>query len=71
MCLDKRLQGNHKCRPDSGHDECCICLEVSFSIYRPFYEGLLKNPFPTSTGLCGSPGTCVTIIAIPKSFDKC
>ena len=29
VCLDKRLEGNHKCRPDSGHDECCICLEVS------------------------------------------
>ena len=28
VCLDKRLQGKHKCRPDSGHDECCICLEV-------------------------------------------
>ena len=28
MCLDRRLEGNHKCRPDSGHDECCICLEV-------------------------------------------
>ena len=28
VCLDKRLLGNHKCRPDSGHDECCICLEV-------------------------------------------
>ncbi|XP_068700087.1 uncharacterized protein [Montipora foliosa] len=29
--LDKRLEGNHKCRPDSGHDECCICLEEAFS----------------------------------------
>ena len=29
VCLDKRLEGKHKCRPDSGHDECCICLEVS------------------------------------------
>ena len=28
VCLDKRLEGKHKCRPDSGHDECCICLEV-------------------------------------------
>ena len=28
VCLDKRLQGKHKCRPDSGHDQCCICLEV-------------------------------------------
>ncbi|XP_068753878.1 uncharacterized protein [Montipora capricornis] len=31
VCLDKRLKGNHKCRPDSGHDECCICLEDAFS----------------------------------------
>ena len=29
VCLDKRLEGKHKCRPDSGHDECCICLEVT------------------------------------------
>ena len=28
VCLDKRLEGKHKCRPNSGHDECCICLEV-------------------------------------------
>ena len=28
ICLDKSLEGKHKCRPDSGHDECCICLEV-------------------------------------------
>ena len=33
VCLDKRLEGNHKCRPDSGHDECCICLEVRFNYY--------------------------------------
>ena len=29
VCLDKRLEGKHKCRPNSGHEECCICLEVS------------------------------------------
>ena len=35
VCLDKRLEGKHKCRPDSGHDECCICLEVnSFYLWR-------------------------------------
>ena len=34
VCLDKRLEGNHKCRPDSGHDECCICLEVRFNFLR-------------------------------------
>lgn len=32
VCLDKRLQGKHKCRPDSGHDECCICLEVKYAL---------------------------------------
>ena len=31
VCLDKRLQGRHKCRPDSEHDRCCICLEDTFS----------------------------------------
>ena len=31
VCLDKRLEGKHKCRPDSGHDECPICLEDVFS----------------------------------------
>ncbi|XP_020630412.1 RING finger and CHY zinc finger domain-containing protein 1-like [Orbicella faveolata] len=31
VCLDKRLEGKHKCRADSGHDECCICLEDAFS----------------------------------------
>ncbi|XP_020618103.1 RING finger and CHY zinc finger domain-containing protein 1-like, partial [Orbicella faveolata] len=31
VCLDKRLEGKHKCRPDSGHDECCICFEDAFS----------------------------------------
>ena len=32
VCLDKRLEGKHKCRPDSGHDECCICLEVGENV---------------------------------------
>ncbi len=31
VCLDKRLKGDHICRPDSGHDECCICLEDVFT----------------------------------------
>ena len=31
VCLDKRIEGKHKCRPDSGHDECCVCLEDTFS----------------------------------------
>ena len=30
VCLDKRLQGKHKCSPNSHYDECCICLEVSW-----------------------------------------
>ena len=33
VCLDKRLENNHKCRPDSGYDECCICLEVCLTIW--------------------------------------
>ena len=37
VCLDKRLEGNHKCRPDSGHDECCICLEVSLNKKNTLY----------------------------------
>lgn len=31
VCLNKRLKGNHKCRADSGHEECCICFEDAFS----------------------------------------
>lgn len=31
VCLDKKLEGKHKCRPGSGHDECCVCLEDAFS----------------------------------------
>ena len=31
VCLDIRLHNKHKCRPDSGHDECPICLEDAFS----------------------------------------
>ena len=31
VCLDKIIEGKHKCRPDSGHDECCVCLEDAFS----------------------------------------
>lgn len=29
VCLDKCLQGKHKCSPNSHYDECCICLEES------------------------------------------
>ena len=45
VCLDKRLQGNHKCRPDSGHDECCICLEVSFNLPRLFQIAIISSSF--------------------------
>ena len=31
VCLDKRLENKHKCRPNSGHDECPICLQDAFS----------------------------------------
>ena len=45
VCLDKRLEGNHKCRPDSGHDECCICLEVSFNLLRLFQIAIISSSF--------------------------
>ncbi|WOG27568.1 CHY zinc finger protein [Endozoicomonas sp. 8E] len=31
VCLDIRYQNNHKCRENSGHDKCCICLKDAFS----------------------------------------
>ena len=31
VCMDKRLKGNHGCRPDAGHEECCICFDDVFS----------------------------------------
>ncbi|WP_257282476.1 CHY zinc finger protein [Endozoicomonas sp. ISHI1] len=31
VCMDKKYQDNHKCRENSGHDECCICLEDTFN----------------------------------------
>ena len=36
-CLDKRLEGNHKYRPDCGHDECCICLRMHSVIVRNYH----------------------------------
>ena len=30
VCFNKYSQGKHKCRGDSGHDECGVCLEVSW-----------------------------------------
>ncbi|XP_068755992.1 uncharacterized protein [Montipora capricornis] len=29
--LDEGREGNYKCRPESCHDKCCICLEDAFS----------------------------------------
>ena len=31
ICLDRRLEGNHECRPQAGNDLCCFCLEDTFS----------------------------------------
>ncbi|WOG27567.1 CHY zinc finger protein [Endozoicomonas sp. 8E] len=31
VCMGTRFQDNHKCRENSGHDACCICLEDTFS----------------------------------------
>ncbi|WP_257280389.1 CHY zinc finger protein [Endozoicomonas sp. ISHI1] len=31
VCYDIGLKDNHKCRENSGHDECCICLEDVFN----------------------------------------
>ena len=28
ICMDLERLGNHICREGSGHDECCICLQV-------------------------------------------
>ena len=32
VCLNKRLQGKPKYIPQSGQDECCICMEVMAEI---------------------------------------
>lgn len=31
VCLDKRIEGRHNCRTNSGHDLCFICSEDTFS----------------------------------------
>lgn len=31
LCMNVLFKDNHKCRPSSAHDECCICLEDTFS----------------------------------------
>ena len=28
VCMERRLEGNHKCFEDSGRGKCCVCLEV-------------------------------------------
>ena len=32
VCLNKRLEGKPKYIPQSGQDECCICMEVMAEI---------------------------------------
>ena len=54
VCLDKRLEGKHKCRPDSGHDECCICLEVTdhcivtFPPQETYFSDICNSHLPSS-----------------------
>ena len=53
VCMDERLLGKHKCRPDSGYDNCGICLEGAFSgckilpcshrIHQHCLEAMVKN----------------------------
>ncbi|WP_252177443.1 CHY zinc finger protein [Endozoicomonas sp. 4G] len=57
VCLDTRLLNNHKCRPDSGHDECGICLEDVFSgcrilpcshkVHSECYKAMIQNGIRT------------------------
>ena len=47
VCLDKRLEGKHKCRPNFAHDECCVCLEVSKEpLFPNIKSGLISNLVP-------------------------
>ena len=47
VCLDKRLEGKHKCRPNFGHDECCVCLGVSEGpLFPTIKSGLISNLVP-------------------------
>ena len=64
VCLDKRLLGRHTCRPDSGHDECCVCLEDAFSgcqilpcshkIHKPCALAMIKSGI-RSCPMCRAP----------------
>ena len=42
VCLNKWLQGKPKCIPQSGQDECCICLEVMAEIKGPDFSNCCK-----------------------------
>ena len=42
VCLNKRFQGKPKCIPQSGQDECCICLEVMAEIKGPNFSNYRK-----------------------------
>ena len=42
VCLNKRFQGKPKCIPQSGQDECCICLEVMAEIKGPNFSNCRK-----------------------------
>ena len=65
VCLDKRLEGKHKCRPDSGHDECCICLEVRIEwlfakeneVIR-WHEDLITRTSPTAVFYLSNSQAC-------------
>ena len=42
VCLNKRLQGKAKYIPQSGQDECCICMEVMAEIKGPDFSNCCK-----------------------------
>ncbi|XP_058945962.2 uncharacterized protein [Pocillopora verrucosa] len=42
VCLKKWLQRKPKCIPQSGQDECCICLEVMAEIKGPDFSNCCK-----------------------------
>ena len=42
VCLNKWLQRKPKCIPQSGQDECCICLEVMAEIKGPDFSNCCK-----------------------------
>ncbi|CAH3036793.1 unnamed protein product [Pocillopora meandrina] len=64
FCLYKPLQGKHKCRPNAGHDDCCICFENTFEgcqilpcfhlIHDNCLEALMQNGSDTCP-LCRHP----------------